>query len=49
MTCCDKPENQRLYAAETHSGQAIYCKKCGGAHPATRQEIDRVATTKGSK
>lgn len=40
MSCCDKPENQRLYAAATPTGKAAYCKKCGAAHPATKQEVE---------
>ena len=44
MTCCDTVKNLRLYRATTHTGQAVYCIKCGRAHPATQQEIDRVTT-----
>lgn len=42
MTCCDDPKHQRLYRAETPSGQAVWCRKCGRAHPATPAEVDRI-------
>lgn len=48
MTCCDAPKNLRLYRAETPSGQAVYCVKCGRAHAASQQEIDRVLTDGGN-
>lgn len=44
MTCCDNPKNLRLYRAYTPTGQAVYCHGCGRAHPASKQEIDRVLT-----
>lgn len=43
MICCDAAKNQRLYLAQTTTGQACYCKKCGRAWPATKQDIDRVS------
>ena len=45
MTCCDATKNQRLYPAQTPTGQACCCKKCGRAWPATHQDIDRVTAT----
>lgn len=47
MTCCDAPKNQGLYLAATPTGYAVYCRKCGRAHPATRAEIDRIRAAGG--
>ncbi|GGE26818.1 hypothetical protein SAMN05421774_11225 [Gemmobacter megaterium] len=47
MTCCDDIKHQRLYRAETPSGQAVWCLKCGRAHPATPSEIERIRATGG--
>lgn len=44
MTCCDTPKNLRLYRADTPTGQAACCVKCGRAHAASKQEIDRILT-----
>lgn len=48
MTCCATPKNLRLYRADTPSGQAVYCAKCGRAHPASQQEIDHILTNGGT-
>lgn len=42
MSCCDDAKNERLYRAATPTGQAVYCVKCGRAHPATSQEVTRI-------
>lgn len=47
MSCCDTAKNQRLYPAHTPTGQACYCKKCGRAWPATKQDIDRISAATG--
>lgn len=47
MTCCDSAKNLRLYRAESSSGQAVYCVKCGRAHPASPQEAERILSEAG--
>jgi len=49
MTCCETPKNQSLYPAQTTTGQACYCKKCGRAWPATKQYIDRISAVVGKR
>ena len=43
MSCCIKIDNQKLYAAETPSGYAVCCIKCGRAKVASREDVERIS------